>query len=112
MKDCIFCQIVEGKMETTKVWESDDIIAFKDIAPKSPIHVLIVPKAHIESLAQAEDKHEEILGKLLLAARDVAEKLGIADAFGLKIYSGKDAGQTVFHLHIHLHGGWKTKQKH
>ena len=112
MKDCIFCQIVAGKIPSKKVWESEDVIVFNDISPRAPKHVLIVPKKHIESVAKAQEIDEKIMGKLMMTAKSVAEKIGIDDAFRLETYSGKKAGQTVMHLHVHLLGGWKEKQKH
>lgn len=111
MEDCIFCQVIAGELPSKKVWEEGDIVAFRDINPKAPQHVLIVPKEHIESLSRAEDKHRDILGSLMLATQSVADAAGIRDAYQVKIFSGKDAGQTVFHLHLHLLGGWKEKQQ-
>ncbi len=108
--NCIFCKIIKGELPTTKVYEDDDIIVFKDIAPKAPIHVLVVPKVHFASLADAKDNQEKLLGKLLLKTRDLAKELGIAESgYKVVINNGSDAGQLVFHLHLHLLGGWKKK---
>lgn len=112
MQDCIFCQIVSKKLPTEKVWESDDMVAFKDIAPRAPKHVLLVPRKHIESVSKAREADRQMLGNLMLAASKVADELGIKDAFRLEIFNGKKAGQTVSHLHVHLLGGWKNVQKH
>lgn len=112
MDDCIFCSIIEGKMETNKVYENDSLIVIKDIAPRAPIHLLIIPKAHIASLAEIEAKHQQLLGEIMLTIKDVAKKMGIIDAFKVDVFSGEKAGQTVFHLHFHLLGGWKTQQTH
>ncbi|MBI2010009.1 MAG: histidine triad nucleotide-binding protein [Candidatus Chisholmbacteria bacterium] len=110
MDDCIFCKIIAGELPTKKVSEGDGWVAFRDIAPKAPEHVLIVPKEHIRSLGEAQDTHKDMLGRLMLATREVAETLGIRDAYQVKVFSGENAGQTVFHLHLHLTGGWKEKQ--
>ncbi|MBQ6757927.1 MAG: histidine triad nucleotide-binding protein [Selenomonadaceae bacterium] len=104
MSDCIFCKIAAGEVPSQKVYEDDTVIAFKDLSPKAPIHVLIVPKKHIQSIAhfQAEDK--ELAAHIFV---DVVPKLaadfGVADAgFRLTINTGKDGGQTVPHLHVHF----------
>ena len=104
MSDCIFCKIAAGEIPSQKVYEDDTVIAFKDLSPKAPIHVLIVPKKHIQSVAhfQAEDK--ELAAHIFV---DVVPKLaadfGVADAgFRLTINTGKDGGQTVPHLHVHF----------
>ncbi|MBQ4494366.1 MAG: histidine triad nucleotide-binding protein [Selenomonadaceae bacterium] len=104
MSDCIFCKIAAGEVPSQKVYEDDTVIAFKDLSPKAPIHVLIVPKKHIQSVAhfQAEDK--ELAAHIFV---DVVPKLaadfGVADAgFRLTINTGKDGGQTVPHLHVHF----------
>lgn len=106
MTDCPFCRIVRREAKADVVLESDDVLAFRDIRPQAPVHLLIVPKRHVESLAEAADGDAELLGKLLLAARDLARREGI-DARGYRIVAnrGRGAGQTVFHLHVHLLGG-------
>ena len=107
---CIFCQIVEEKIPSTKVFEDEKILAFKDIHPMAPVHVLIIPKEHFSSLVDAKNEHEQLLGKLLLKARDIAQSLGV-DESGYKIIinNGAGSGQIVFHLHLHLIGGWEKK---
>ena len=101
----IFCQIIKGEIKSEIVAEAEDWLAIKDINPQAPIHVLIIPKQHLE-LAQSSAAHTEILGKLLLAAKQVAAKLGIAETgYRLVINQGKDGGQLVSHLHVHLLGG-------
>jgi histidine triad (HIT) family protein len=107
--DCVFCKIVKGEIPSKKVYESKDVMAFYDINPVAPVHVLIIPKKHIENLANVSGEDERVLGKCQLAAGEVAKKLGIADAFRLLTASGTGAGQTIFHLHYHLVGGWKDK---
>ncbi|MFN3301961.1 MAG: histidine triad nucleotide-binding protein [Patescibacteria group bacterium] len=106
--DCIFCQIVKKEIPAQIVYEDEEIMAFKDIHPKAKIHLLIIPKEHIPSLAKAKEK--EILGKLLWQAKILAEKFEI-DQSGYKIIinTGEDAGQLVFHLHLHLLGGEKIE---
>lgn len=108
MNDCVFCKIIKGEMPSTKVFEDEEMVAFKDINPMAPVHVLIVPKIHFSSLVDATDEKQALLGKLLLKARDLAKELDVADAgYKLVINNGKDSGQIVFHLHVHLLGGWK-----
>lgn len=111
-KNCLFCKIISGLIPTKIVFENEDAVVFADIAPKAEQHVLVVPREHFASLADATDAHVDLLGKLLLVVRDVARHLGIEDAFQVKIYNGEKAGQTVFHLHIHVLGGWGKSQHH
>lgn len=107
---CIFCQIIEGEIPSTKVYEDKDLVVIKDIHPVAPVHVLIIPKEHFASLVEAKDKHQTLLGKLMLTARDTAESLGVsASGYKIVINNKEDAGQIVFHLHIHLIGGWQKK---
>ena len=111
-KECIFCKIVAGDLPTNKLFENDWVVAFADIAPKAPQHVLVVPKKHIANLNEIDDADRDLLANLMFSVRDVARKLGIGDAYQVKIYSGEKAGQTVFHLHIHVMGGWEKAQHH
>ena len=106
--DCIFCKIIQREIPGRLVYEDKKVLCFKDINPKAPVHVLIVPKKHIESLIAIEDQDKDLLGYMLLKIRDIATKLGIDDS-GYKIIAnnGKGSGQLVFHLHFHLLGGWK-----
>jgi len=107
MQDCVFCRVVAGGLPSRKVLETEDVLAFEDINPSTPIHVLVIPKAHIaSSLAEVEEKDKEILAKLQLAAGEIARKLKMTD-FTYKTNSGKAAGQTVWHLHYHLQGGFE-----
>jgi histidine triad (HIT) family protein len=102
--DCLFCRIVRGEIPAKLVAETDDCIAFRDIDPKAPTHVLIVPREHVGSLAETEDA--ELVGKLsLLAARIAADEDISARGWRTVVNTGPDAGQTVFHLHMHLLGG-------
>jgi histidine triad (HIT) family protein len=102
--DCLFCRIVRREIPAALVFENSDCIAFRDIDPKAPTHVLIVPRAHVESLNEATDAG--MIGALMLAASEIAKKEGIADGgYRTVINTNADAGQTVFHLHVHLLGG-------
>jgi histidine triad (HIT) family protein len=104
--DCLFCQIASGKTSADIVYRDEQIVAFRDINPKAPVHVLIVPKEHIDSISAATSDDTEVLGKLLLVAKRVAEDLGISKSgFRLIANTGSDGGQIVNHLHLHLLGG-------
>ena len=105
MPDCIFCKIIKGEVPSAKAYEDDEFVAFADIHPKAPVHVLVVPKEHIESVNRLEN--EQLAGKWLLTARAVAHKLGIGRAYQLKVHVGKEAGQEVDHVHMHVLGGWR-----
>ncbi len=106
MSECIFCDIVAGKVPAEKVYEDSSILAFNDINPQAPIHILIVPKDHIGSVVDIDNNHIDILGKLILAAKKVAENQNIAEkGFRIIVNSGKDGGQLIEHLHLHLLGG-------
>ena len=104
--DCLFCKIVDGAIPADVVLETDRVLAFRDIAPKAPTHVLVIPKSHIESIGAAEDGDVSVLGELMIAARDVAKAEGIADTgFRTVANTGDDGGQEVYHLHLHVLGG-------
>jgi histidine triad (HIT) family protein len=108
--DCIFCRIVQGDIPSRKVHEDDDMIAFHDIHPAAPVHLLLVPKAHVDSLITAGPEHQAMLGKLLLKAPSLAQAHGATDGFRIVINNGPDGGQEVYHLHVHVMGGprpWK-----
>lgn len=101
MTDCIFCKIINGDFNTEFVYENDYVVVFKDINPKAPIHLLVVPKVHVESLNELEDK--ALMGELLQAVKDVTKKIGLK-SYKTLINTGKEAGQEVFHLHVHVLG--------
>lgn len=105
MSDCLFCQLIsERKLQI--VYEDDQVIAFPDREPKAETHLLIVPKAHLESVNHAELSTETTLGHLFTIAKQLAKKKGLSESgYRLVVNTGKDAGQTVFHLHMHLLGG-------
>ena len=104
MADCLFCNIVNGDVPSTKVYEDNNVYAFRDISPQAPTHVVIVPKEHFASLKEVDN--EAILGKLLMSAQKIAKQEGLDDdGYRVVINTGKDGGQTVDHLHLHLLGG-------
>lgn len=101
----IFSKIIRREIPADIVYEDDLCLAFRDVNPQAPIHVLVIPKQEISRLADAQDADQALLGHLLLAARKVARQLGVDDAFRLIVNNGADAGQTVFHLHLHILAG-------
>jgi len=105
VSDCIFCKIVDGKIPSKKVYEDDDILAFNDINPARPVHVLVIPKKHITSLASALPDDAPILGKILLKANEIAVAQGSPDGFRVIINTGRVGQQEVPHLHAHIVGG-------
>lgn len=106
MSDCLFCQIVAGELPSDKVIETDDVLAFRDIRPQAPVHVLVIPKRHIPSAHALTEADQEVLVHLHLAAQQVAEKLGIAEqGYRLVTNIGFHGQQTVPHLHYHVLGG-------
>lgn len=105
---CIFCKIANGKMDTDYVAESDNVVAFNDISPVSPVHVLIVPKTHVQSAHHLGDSHAGLWQEMLQVAQSVATKTGVAESgYRLVTNIGQDGGQEVLHLHLHLLGGKK-----
>jgi histidine triad (HIT) family protein len=105
MSDCLFCRIVSGEIPAKVVHRDDEIVAFRDIAPQAPVHVLIVPVRHLASVHEVADSDAALLGRLLLAAKRIARSEGIGDGYRLVTNHGVDAGQSVLHLHVHLLGG-------
>ena len=102
--DCIFCKIVSGAIPSKKIYEDDDVIVFNDIKPMAKVHFLIVPKLHVETLKDCDVSHQELLGKMLLLAPKLAAEQGLK-GFKTLINTGREGGQEVFHLHIHVFGG-------
>jgi histidine triad (HIT) family protein len=101
---CLFCRIVRREIPASIVWENEHALAFRDIKPEAPVHVLVIPKRHFASLN--DDADARLLGELLLAAREIAEGEGIAESgYRTVVNTGRDAGQTVFHVHVHVMGG-------
>jgi histidine triad (HIT) family protein len=108
MADCLFCKIAAGDIPADIIYESDTAIAFRDISPKAPTHVLIIPREHIRTVNDLEPSHEGIVGSLFTAARQVADDEGLAAAgYRLVMNCNEGAGQSVFHLHLHVLGGRK-----
>jgi histidine triad (HIT) family protein len=105
MTDTIFGKIISGEIPSDFIYEDEHCIAINDINPAAPVHVLVIPKRGIPRLVDAQQDDQALLGHLLLAAGKIAEQLGVADAFRLIINNGEGAGQTVFHLHLHIIGG-------
>ncbi len=106
MADCLFCKIAAKQIPASIVHEDADLVAFKDIAPQAPVHVLIVPRVHIESLNALDECHGALMGRIIVVAAKLARNLGLAEGgYRLVTNCGPDAGQTVFHLHTHLLGG-------
>ena len=106
--DCLFCKIIAGEIPGSIVYEDDDILAFKDINPAAPVHILVIPKQHIAKLSDLQDEHRQIAGKLLLTIPRIAHDLGLEqDGFRVVANNGPNALQTVFHIHFHLLGGKK-----
>ncbi len=103
--DCLFCKIVAGQIPSKKAYEDDDVLAFHDIHPIAPVHFLIIPKDHFDSLDQAEARHQALLGKLMLLAPKLARENGLDDGFRLIVNTGRGGRQEVFHLHLHVTGG-------
>lgn len=105
MSDCIFCRIARGEIPCRKIYEDDEMIAFHDINPVAPVHFMLVPKQHLASLAEVEDIHTALLGRMLALAPRLAREQGLENGFRTVINTGKGGGQEVFHLHIHIIGG-------
>ena len=106
MEDCVFCKIIKGEIPSDKVYEDEDILAFNDINPAAPIHVLIIPKKHIKNLMEFEPEDYKLMEKILAAVQKVAKKVGV-DEKGFRLISncGPDSGQEVMHVHFHLLAG-------
>jgi histidine triad (HIT) family protein len=103
--DCIFCRIVEGSIPSRKVYEDDDMLAFHDISPLAPVHFMIIPKRHVDSLAAVDDSHAPVLGRMLAMAGRLAREQGAVDGFRTIVNTGRVGRQDVYHLHIHIIGG-------
>jgi histidine triad (HIT) family protein len=115
MHDCIFCKIAAKQIPSSTVYEDDELLAFKDINPAAPVHLLIIPKQHVESLSDCNGDHADLLGKMLALVPKLAAEHGIdvktgpdgerSGGFKTLINSGPDGGQEVYHLHLHMYGG-------
>lgn len=110
MENCIFCKIITGEIPASKVFEDEKIIAFEDIDPQAPIHILLIPKEHFASLKDIPEDKKNILSHILLKARQIAQEKGIAESgYRIVLNTERDSGQEVFHIHFHLLGGRKMQ---
>ncbi len=105
MSDCLFCKIAAGEIPAEKLYDDDDVTAFRDISPQAPQHFLIIPKKHIVNLSDMTEEDDKLVGKMMRVAAKIAEECGISDGYRTIMNNGADAGQVVFHLHMHVLGG-------
>jgi histidine triad (HIT) family protein len=105
MNECLFCKIVDGKIPSSRVFEDDQVIVFKDIYPKAPVHLLVVPRLHIESLNELAPEHDGLMAHMLRLLPRLARDQALETGFRTIINTGRGGGQEIFHLHIHLLGG-------
>ncbi len=105
--DCIFCKIANNEIPSNKIYEDENIVAFNDLDPQAPIHVLIIPKEHIQSANQISEDNRDVIGKIFMVAAKIAKELGLEKGYRIVNNCGEDGGQTVQHLHFHLLGGRK-----
>ena len=111
-EDCIFCKIIKGEIPSSKVYEDEEILAFNDINPATPIHVLVIPKKHITSLAEMKDGDEVLIGKIYKVINQIAENQGFKEnGYRVIVNCGKDGGQEVGHLHFHILAGKQLGEK-
>jgi histidine triad (HIT) family protein len=103
--NCLFCRILRGEIPAKKVYENDHVFAFDDINPQAPTHVLVIPKRHFAGLKEAQEEHAQIIGRCHLAAAEIARQRHIEEGYRTVLNVGPGAGQSVFHLHVHLLGG-------
>jgi len=104
--DCLFCRIAAGEIPAEVVLSTPDLVAFRDINPQAPTHILIIPRTHLATVSEIDPSHSELMGELFLAAQELAQGEGIADeGYRMVVNAGAGAGQTVFHIHMHLLGG-------
>ena len=112
MEDCIFCKIIRGEIPSTKVYEDDEILAFNDVNPAAPIHILVIPKKHINSLAYIKPEDEGLVGKIYEVINKIAEDKGFKyEGFRVIVNCGKNGGQEVMHLHFHILAGKQLGEK-
>lgn len=104
MTDCIFCKIIDRQIPAAIVYEDDDMLCFKDIRPSAPVHLLLIPKIHLDSLAHARPEHEALLGKMMIKVPQIAAEHKLHAGFRTQINTGEGGGQEVYHLHIHILG--------
>ena len=106
MTDCLFCKMVSGEIQPDVVFEDDDVLAFRDVNPQAPVHVLVIPKSHIATTNELTPEHAGLVGKMVLAARQIAADEGIAEpGYRMVMNCNPEAGQSVYHIHLHMLGG-------
>ena len=105
MSDCLFCKIIAGEIPVDKLFEDDEVLAFRDIAPQAPTHFLVIPKKHITGPSDIKEEDDSLVGKIMRVGARLAAENGIGDNFRVIFNNGADAGQTVFHIHMHILGG-------
>ncbi len=103
--DCIFCKIARKEVGADIVWEDDAVMVFTDLHPKAPVHLLVIPKEHVQSIAHLEENHRDLIARLLYAAKRIARERALA-GYKLVFNVGREGGQVIDHLHLHLLGGW------
>ncbi|MCW5205055.1 histidine triad nucleotide-binding protein [Desulfobulbus sp. N2] len=103
-EDCLFCKIIQGDIPSDKLYEDDEVLVFRDIAPTAPVHFLVIPKKHISGPSAVAEEDEQLMGKLIRIGNQIAKQEGI-EQFRLVFNNGAEAGQTVFHIHMHVLGG-------
>lgn len=105
MTDCIFCKIVSGDIPSEKIYEDDDVLAFRDLSPQAPVHALVIPKKHISTINDIEPEDAEVIGKMTLAAKEIARQEGMAeDGYRCVMNCNQHGGQAVYHIHLHVLG--------
>lgn len=105
MSDCLFCKMIAGDIPVEPMYEDDDVLAFRDISPKAPTHFLVIPKKHINDLGALETGDDGLVGKIIRVGAELAEKEGLERGYRTVFNNGPDAGQAVFHIHLHVLGG-------
>ncbi|MBI2122117.1 MAG: histidine triad nucleotide-binding protein [Candidatus Sungbacteria bacterium] len=110
MPNCLFCKIASGEIPSETFYEDKDVRVFKDINPKAPVHLLVVPKVHIQSIAHLETNHSDVITKIIYIAKRTAADRGLT-GYKLVFNVGKEGGQVIDHLHLHLLGGWGSKEE-
>ena len=107
---CLFCKIANGEVASETVFEDNNVRVFADLHPKAPVHLLIIPKMHIQSIAHLGDNHAQIISHMIFTAKRIAEEKGL-QGFKLLFNVGREGGQVIDHLHLHLMGGWENKEQ-
>ena len=109
-KDCIFCKIVNGEIPTEYLYQDDTLVVFRDINPHAPVHILIVPRKHIRSINDLTENEREIISHMIMVGKDIAQKESVnSSGYKLLFNVERGGGQVIFHLHLHLIGGWEKK---